>query len=61
VALVVAETEKQAARALDLVQVEYEDLPVVSDPREAMQPGAPQLHPEKENNVLVKYRIAKAT
>ena len=59
VALVVAETEKQAARALDLVQVEYEDLPVVSDPREAMQPGAPQLHPEKENNILVKYRIRK--
>jgi CO/xanthine dehydrogenase Mo-binding subunit len=59
VALVVAETEKQAARALDLVEVEYEDLPVVSDPRKAMQPSAPQLHPEKENNVLVNYRIRK--
>jgi CO/xanthine dehydrogenase Mo-binding subunit len=59
VALVVAETEKQAARALDLIEVEYEDLPVVTDPREAMQPGAPQLHPDKENNVLVHYRIRK--
>jgi len=59
VALVVAETEKQAARALDLIEVEYEDLPVVSDPREAMQPGAPQLHPDKGNNVLVRYRIRK--
>ena len=59
VALVVAETEKQAARARDLIEVEYEDLPVVSDPREAMQPGAPQLHPEKENNVLIHYRIRK--
>ena len=44
VALVVAETEKQAARARDLIEVEYEDLPAVTDPREAMQPGAPQLH-----------------
>src|SRR5512136_408567 len=57
VALVVAETEKQAARARDLIEVEYEDLPVVSDPRQAMQPGAPQLHPNKENNVLIHYRI----
>ncbi len=59
VALVVAESEKQAARALDLIEVEYEDLPAVTDPREAMQPGAPQLHPGKENNVLVHYRIRK--
>jgi CO/xanthine dehydrogenase Mo-binding subunit len=59
VALVVAETEKQAARALDLIEVEYEDLPAVTDPREAMQPGAPQLHPERANNVLVHYRIRK--
>jgi len=61
VALVVAKSEKQAARALELVVVEYEDLPAVTDPREAMQPGAPQLHAsrEKENNVLVHYRIRK--
>jgi CO/xanthine dehydrogenase Mo-binding subunit len=59
VALVVAETEKQAAHALDLIEVEYEDLPAVTDPREAMRPGALQLHPDKENNVLAHYRIRK--
>ena len=59
VALVVAESEKQAARALDLIEVEYEDLSAVTDPREAMQPGSPQLHPERESNVLVHYRIRK--
>ena len=59
VALVVAESEKQAAQALDLIDVEYEDLATVTDPREAMQPGAPQLHPGKENNVLVHYRVRK--
>jgi len=59
IALVVAETEKQAARALDLIEVEYEDLPVVSDPRAAMKPGVPQLHADKENNVLIHYRIRK--
>jgi len=45
VALVVAETERAAARARDLVRVEYEDLPVLSDPFEALKPDAPQLHP----------------
>src|SRR5512136_698373 len=59
VALVVAETEKQATRARDLIEVEYEDLPVVSDPRQALQPGALQLHPGKDNNILVHYRIRK--
>ncbi len=59
VALVVAETEKQATRALDLIEVEYEDRPPLTDPREAMRPGAPQLHPGVENNVLCHYRIRK--
>ena len=41
VAVVVAETEEIAAHAVGLIQVDYEDLPLVTDPREAMQPGAP--------------------
>ena len=45
VALVVAETERAAARARDLVRVEYEVLPVLTDPFEALKPDAPQLHP----------------
>ena len=45
VALVVAETERAAARARDLIQVEYEDLPIITDPFEALKPDAPQLHP----------------
>ncbi len=59
VALVVAETEKQAAHALELIEVEYEDLPVVTDPREAMKESAPQLHPGYPHNILNHYRIRK--
>ncbi len=44
VALIVAETERAAARARDLVRVEYEDLAVLTDPLEALKPGAPQIH-----------------
>jgi CO/xanthine dehydrogenase Mo-binding subunit len=59
VALVVAETEKQAEYARSLIEVEVEDLPAVFDPREAMKPGAPVLHPEHPDNVLKYYRIRK--
>jgi CO/xanthine dehydrogenase Mo-binding subunit len=50
VALVVAEGEEAAARARDLIHVEYEDLPVVTDPFRALEPDAPQLHPDRQPN-----------
>jgi CO/xanthine dehydrogenase Mo-binding subunit len=46
VAAVVAETEAIAAQARDLIEVKYEDLPVVCDVEEAMRPDAPVLHPD---------------
>jgi CO/xanthine dehydrogenase Mo-binding subunit len=52
IAIVVAESARIAEKARDLVQVEYEPLPIVSDPRQAMQPGAPLVHEERESNVL---------
>lgn len=59
VALVVAETEEIAAAARALIHVEYEDLPAVFDPHQAMQAGAPQLHDNTPNNVLCHYVIRK--
>jgi CO/xanthine dehydrogenase Mo-binding subunit len=60
VAAIVAETEAIAARARDLIQVEYEDLPAVFDPAQAMKPDAPQLHPEfGETNICVLDKIRK--
>jgi CO/xanthine dehydrogenase Mo-binding subunit len=44
VAAVAATSESIARRALKLIKVEYEILPHVIDPVEAMQPGAPILH-----------------
>ncbi len=46
VAAVAAETEEAAERALDLIEVEYEDLPVLTDALEAAQSSAPLIHPE---------------
>lgn len=65
VALVVAETEAQAAAAASQVRIDYEPLPVVTDPFAAMQPDAPILHPypfrypygarDLRSNVLLEY------
>ncbi|MDY7040465.1 MAG: molybdopterin cofactor-binding domain-containing protein [Chloroflexota bacterium] len=52
IAIVVAESERVAAQARDLVQVEYEPLPVVDDPRQAMKPGTPLVHEDYEGNIL---------
>src|SRR6266511_2572710 len=60
VAAVVALTEVEAAAALKLIQVEYEDLPVVSDPIQAMKPDAPRVHEEiGDSNICVHYKIRK--
>lgn len=59
VAVVIAETEEIAAQARDLINVTYEDLPVVTDPVYAMSGQAPQLHPNVLNNVAEYKRIRK--
>ncbi len=60
VAAIVAETEAIAAKARDLIKVEYEDLPAVFEAVEAMQPEAPLLHPELgDSNICVHYKIRK--
>ena len=60
VATVVAQTEAQAAAAVTLIQVEYQDLPVVTDPVEAMKPDAPRVHEHiGDSNICVHYKIRK--
>ncbi|MCH8342012.1 MAG: xanthine dehydrogenase family protein [Chloroflexi bacterium] len=58
-AVVVAESEEIAAEATQLIEVEFEDLPIVTDPEQAMQEGALRLHPDRENNILHHNRIRK--
>jgi len=59
VALVVAESETVATEALKRIKVDYEDLPVVTDPLAAMDDDALMLHPEKGSNIFRHYRIRK--
>ena len=57
VALVAAETEEIANHALSLIQVEYEPLPAVFNPREALKPGAPLVH--EKGNLLLHNKLRK--
>ncbi|MBI5650650.1 MAG: xanthine dehydrogenase family protein [Chloroflexi bacterium] len=59
IALVVAETEAQAEYARDLIAVEYDDLPAIIDPRDAMKPGSAQVHPAYPGNVIKHIPIRK--
>ncbi len=59
VALVVAESETIAAEALAQIEVEYQDLPALTDPLAAMAEGAEPIHPDKGSNVFCRYRIRK--
>jgi CO/xanthine dehydrogenase Mo-binding subunit len=59
IALVVAETEEIAAEGRDLIKVEYEDLPVITDMEKAMQEDAVLLHPDRGSNIFTHYRIRK--
>jgi CO/xanthine dehydrogenase Mo-binding subunit len=59
IALVVADSEQIAAQGRDLIEVEYENLPVLTDPLRAMQDGAPLLHPDRGTNIFCHFRIRK--
>lgn len=54
IAVVVAESRYAAEDAAELVEVEYEPLPVLTDPLQAIAAGAPPLHPGWKDNVYLR-------
>src|SRR6266511_401565 len=57
VAAIAAETPEAAALAAERVRIEYEPLPGVYDPFEAMEPGAPHVH--EGGNLIRAWHIRK--
>jgi 4-hydroxybenzoyl-CoA reductase alpha subunit len=55
VAGVAAIDEDTAEEATELIKVEYEELPGVFDPEEAIKEGAPKVHDYVKNNISVEY------
>jgi CO/xanthine dehydrogenase Mo-binding subunit len=55
VAIVAADNEEIASRALQLIHVDYQDLPAVSDAIEALQADSPLLHEGRPDGNLLKH------
>ena len=54
VAVLIAEDIYTAADALDQIVVDYEILPALTDPHEALEPGAMIIHPDQGSNVSLR-------
>jgi CO/xanthine dehydrogenase Mo-binding subunit len=59
VAAVAAFDLDTARRAVELIEVEYEELPAVFDTEEAMRAGAPLVHEESPGNVATKIDVER--
>jgi aerobic carbon-monoxide dehydrogenase large subunit len=57
VAAVVDDDRYTARDVADLIQVEYESLPVISDPEKALAPGSPVIHSEWPDNVAFRWDL----
>ncbi|MDI1287107.1 MAG: xanthine dehydrogenase family protein molybdopterin-binding subunit [Reyranella sp.] len=60
VACVVAETAVQAKDAAEAVGLDIEELPAVTNPADALKPGAPQIHDEAPGNLVLDFHYGDA-
>lgn len=57
VAVVIADTREHAKDALEFIHVEYEPLPAVTDPKKAVEEGAPLVHEDAPRNLAFDWEI----
>src|SRR5262249_47551525 len=61
VVAVAADSEETAERAIEVIDIEYEELPAVTDAVEAAQPQAPLLHPNLAEYAGLLHKIEMPT
>ena len=59
VAMALGESEEKIMNALGKARIDFELLPVLTDPRKALEKDAPLIHPEKKNNLIVHHPLRK--
>jgi len=59
VALVIAESKEIASQARDLIQIEYDALPVISNVLEAIKDTKPIIHPDRGTNTFCHFKVRK--
>ncbi|MCY6382908.1 xanthine dehydrogenase family protein molybdopterin-binding subunit [Hoeflea prorocentri] len=60
VAIVVAESRAQAREGAEAVAVDYDELPAVTEAMDALESGAPQIHPEAAGNLIYDWEIGES-
>jgi carbon-monoxide dehydrogenase large subunit len=60
VVIVIADTKGQARDAAEAVEITYKERKAVTDTVSALKPGAPQLHPEAEGNLIFDWELGDA-
>ena len=59
VAIVVAESRHRAEDALDVIRVDYDELPAVVDPEESFKPGTMLVHEDSNDNIVFSFKVEK--
>lgn len=57
IALVAGESLEVVEEAKKLIEVEYEELPMIRNPYEAMEEGAPKVHETEKDNLLSHWHV----
>lgn len=57
VAMVIAESNAQARDAAELIVVDYDPLPAVTNPKQAAAEGAPKVHDDLPNNMCFDWQL----
>ena len=59
IAIVIAENEIKAEQACKLIEIDFEDLPIITDIEQARRSDAFKIHPENDSNIFCHYKIRK--
>ena len=59
VAMLIGESLEALTPLRKKIKIHYTPLPVLTDPRKALEPGAPLIHPQYKNNLIVHYPLRK--
>jgi len=60
IGMLIGESEQVLLQLRNKIHVEYEPLPVLSDPQQALNPDAPLIHPELGTNLIIHYPLRKS-
>lgn len=57
IAMLVGENKEALRSLIKKVKIDYDELPILSDPRRALEPEAPLIHPEFKTNLIVHHPL----